>query len=81
MMIQAVAMMDRVQGTNNAAMIAGAMGLDMNKMLPAEPAVPEKTEKAADITKTDSVGQKLREDHHVVKNAKDRAAASTAARS
>ncbi|MBR2410151.1 MAG: hypothetical protein IKB08_00340 [Clostridia bacterium] len=81
MMIQAVAMMDRVQGTNNAAMIAGSLGMDMSKMLPAEPAVPEKTEKAADITKTDSVGQKLREDHHVVKNAKDRAAASTAARS
>lgn len=76
MMLQAVAMLDRVQNTNNAAMIAGALGMDA-------PAMPAHQGGAASpgVSETDSVGQNIAREHHIVKEAKDRAAASTAARS
>lgn len=77
MMIQAVALVDRVNGTNNAVMIANALGMDASQLSAGDGA----EEKKAEITKTDSMGQKVKEDHHVVKKAKERAAASTSARS
>lgn len=79
-MLQAVAVMDRVQGTNNAAMIAEALGMDTPSFQNTVDA-PNVTEKAGVVTKTDSMGQKVAAGHHIVENAKDRAAASTAARS
>ncbi len=76
MMLQAVAAIDRVQGTNNATMIASALGME----LPQMPTVQSDAEKKTEIAKTDSMGQRVRDEHHIVSAAKDRAAASTAAR-
>ncbi len=80
MMIQAVATIDRVQGTNNAAMIASSLGIELGQMPTAQSEASEAGEKETEITKTDSMGRKLSEDHHMVKNARNTAAASTAAR-
>lgn len=80
-MLQAVAAMDSVQGTNNAVMIASALGMELPGMSSGQGDTPEREVKAADITKTDSMGQRLSKEHHVVKKAKDRAASSTSARS
>ncbi|MBR3975296.1 MAG: hypothetical protein IKJ88_05485 [Clostridia bacterium] len=79
-MIQAVAAVDRAQGTNNAEMIAGALGMELPQMPTAQGDAPEAGEKKAEIAKTDSMGQKVADEHSVVKNAKARAAATTAAR-
>lgn len=80
MMIQAVAAVDRVQGTSNAEMIAGALGMELPQMPTAQEDVHEAGEKKAEIAKTDSMGRKVAEEHSMVKNAKARAAASTAVR-
>lgn len=81
MMIQAVAAIDRVRGTNNAVMIAKALGMDMPQMPAVQSDTPEPGEKKAEIAKTDSIGQRMQKDHHIVKSAKERATASTSARS
>lgn len=80
-MLQAVAAIDRVQGTNTAAMIGSAFGIEVPEVGGAAEDVPERPEKAAEISKTDSMGQKVRDDHYAVTKAKERTAASTAARS
>ena len=80
LMLQAVAAIDRVQQTNNAAMIAKALGMELTQMPTVQGDAAETGEKTAEVTKTDAMGQ-TDEDHHVVRNAKARAAASTAARS
>ncbi len=80
MMLQAVATIDRVQGTNNASVIASALGMELPQMPTVQRDAPEPGEKKAEIAKTDSMGQRVREDHHMVSAAKERAAASTAAR-
>ncbi len=79
-MLQAVALIDRVQGTNDAAVIGRALGVEMPTVTINGAEVPENDEKAADIAKTDSMGQSMRGEHHTVEKAKGRAAASTAAR-
>lgn len=79
-MIQCVA---AVQGAEVALSIASGLGMDVSSLsLPVaeKENVPEKEEKETDVAKTDSLGRKQKEDHHMVKNAKDRAAASTQAR-
>ncbi len=81
MMLSAVAVLDRIQGTNNAAMIGRAFGIEMPTAPIAAEGAPVKTEKTTDIAKTDSMGQSVRGEHHVVEKAKERSAASTAARS
>lgn len=81
-MLQSVAAVDRVRGTNNAMIIARSLGMELPEMPQEEnEAVPESGERKGEVAKTDSTGQKVKEDHTVVKNAKARAAASTAARS
>jgi hypothetical protein len=79
MMLQAVAVLDRVQGTNNAAMIGRAFGIEM-PTAPLGGGAPESGEGDAEIAKTDSMGQSMRGEHHTVEKAKERSAASTAAR-
>lgn len=79
-MLQAVAVTDSMQGTNYAAMIANAIGMELPSIPTVQDDAPVPEEKNAEIAKTDSMGQKVNEDHHIVKSAKERAAASTAAR-
>ena len=76
MMLEAVSMLDAVNNTNNAAMIASAFGMEAPTVSPAEAPAASKH-----ITETDSVGQNVSQEHHRVADAKARAAASTAARS
>lgn len=80
MMIQCVA---AVQGPENAMRLAGAMGMDVSQLsLPVQSqASPEKEEKEARISETDSMGRSAGGEHHVVEKARTRAAQSTAARS
>ena len=80
MMLQAVAMLDRVQGTNNAAMIGKAFGIEMPTAPVSGAAAPESGEGKAEIAKTDSMGQSMRGEHHTVEKAKERSVSSTAAR-
>lgn len=84
LMLQAVVTLDGINGTNNAAVIAAQLGIQLPSMpMPGgerSEEEPGEEKKKTDVAKTDAIGQRTREDHSVVKNAKARASASTAAR-